>query len=79
MGSIMEYETCPNCGSEESYIRDYYYKSDEEYCFCSKCGHVHNYFMTNQKIRVVVPFKTLKKKIYDEVSRKCIVKKKCNA
>ena len=31
--------------------------------------------MTNQKIRVVVPFKTLKKKIYDEASRKCIVKK----
>lgn len=41
MGSVQDCVKCPKCG-EYSYVRDYYYKSGEEYCFCSNCGYVHN-------------------------------------
>lgn len=41
MGSVSEYIECPRC-KNESCFSDYYYKSGEEYNFCSDCGYIHN-------------------------------------
>ena len=40
MGSVISYEVCPYCGSED-YVVDYYYKTDEMYGFCPHCGSHH--------------------------------------
>jgi len=41
MGSVISYDySCPRCESE--CFDEYYYKSDEEYIFCSKCGYSYN-------------------------------------
>lgn len=42
MGSVIDYVKCPFCGAEGAYIVDYYYRTDETYCFCSVCGSHHN-------------------------------------
>lgn len=41
MGSVIDVTKCPRCG-QETYQVDYYYRSSEEYCFCSSCGTRHN-------------------------------------
>lgn len=42
MSSVIDYAKCPYCGKEESYIVDFYYRTDEEYCFCTNCGSHHD-------------------------------------
>ena len=42
MGSVIDYSDCPKCNTKESYSRNYYYKSGEEYCCCTHCGYTHN-------------------------------------
>ena len=79
MGSVIDYVTCPNYGSEESYFCEFYYKSDEEFCFCTKCGHTHDYFMTKQRTKTVVPFETLKLRVWNEKRGKYVVKKATEA
>lgn len=37
MGSVLDTIECPVCSSEAS--SDYYYKTGEEYIFCSHCGY----------------------------------------
>jgi len=37
LGSVISEIQCSVCGYEQAYI-DYYYKSNEEYIFCSRCG-----------------------------------------
>ena len=41
MGSVQSYDECPNCKFEYA-IYDYYYKSNEEYVFCERCGYSMN-------------------------------------
>lgn len=38
MGSVIGEIQCPKCKSEEA-VSDYYYKSNEEYIYCSDCGY----------------------------------------
>ena len=45
MGSVIEYEECPNCKFEESFMTDFYYKTGEEFGLCSKCGCTHSHFI----------------------------------
>lgn len=37
MGSVLDYFDCPICGNEAS--SDFYYKTGEEYIFCTHCGY----------------------------------------
>lgn len=37
MGSVLDIIDCPNCGKEAN--TDYYYKTGEEYVFCTHCGY----------------------------------------
>ena len=39
MGSVMDWGDCPRCKSVESYMSDFYYKTGEEYSYCSECGY----------------------------------------
>jgi len=41
MGSVIDVTKCPRCG-QDTYQTDYYYHTDEEYCFCTSCGTYHN-------------------------------------
>ena len=43
MGSVQDVIKCPKCG-HKTFTRDYYYRSDEEYCFCCTCGYQRNYY-----------------------------------
>jgi len=38
MGSVIDYIDCPNCGQEA--FDDFYYKTGEEYLFCTHCGYM---------------------------------------
>ena len=44
MGSVMDFSKCGNCQTEDSLMSDYYYKTGEEYVFCSECGFTHDAF-----------------------------------
>lgn len=44
MGSTIDTVKCPKCG-HETFTRDYYYRSSEEFCFCSTCGYERNVFL----------------------------------
>jgi Zn ribbon nucleic-acid-binding protein len=37
MGSVLDFIECPNCKNEAT--SDFYYKTGEEYIFCSNCGY----------------------------------------
>lgn len=37
MGSVIDLIDCPNCGQEA--VRDYYYKTGDDYIHCSHCGY----------------------------------------
>ena len=41
MGSVISEMKCPQCGGGMTI--DYYYKTDEEYRFCSSCGKTENW------------------------------------
>jgi hypothetical protein len=41
MGSVQSEITCPNCKFEHAFS-DYYYKSDEEYIMCGRCGYSYS-------------------------------------
>jgi len=41
MGSVQSYVTCPKCKNPEAF-EDYYYKTDEVYVFCDKCGYYYS-------------------------------------
>ena len=49
MGSVISYETCPKCDLEEGMSVDFYYKSDEEYRFCNRCGYSYTREITNRE------------------------------
>ena len=38
MGSVIDSIDCPNCSSPDCFV-DFYYKTGEEYNFCSDCGY----------------------------------------
>jgi len=42
MGSVIEHIECPNCKGEA--VSDFYYKTGEEYIFCTQCGYQHNFY-----------------------------------
>ena len=44
MGSVIDYMDCPNCNTEDSAVNDYYYKTGEEYIFCTECGYQRNFY-----------------------------------
>ena len=44
MGSVIDYIECPNCKGEDAAVSDYYYKTGEEYIFCTECGYQHNFY-----------------------------------
>jgi len=46
MGSVIDIENCPNCGGQNTYHVEDYYKTGEVYRFCMKCGYVHNHIRT---------------------------------
>lgn len=58
MGSVLDYVECKSCGFEQA-SSDYYYKSDEMYVFCPRCGYSYN--------RQCVLSKSRTKKVYDQV------------
>jgi hypothetical protein len=41
MGSVISNVKCPKCDYKYA-TSDYYYKSDEDYIFCDRCGYFHN-------------------------------------
>ncbi len=44
MGSVTTYQDCPRCNAEEeSFFIDCYYKTGEEYAFCSLCGYGYSH------------------------------------
>ena len=45
MGSVITYNDCPRCKTEEGLFEDYYYKSGEIYSFCKHCGYTDNHFI----------------------------------
>lgn len=47
MGSVISFENCPKCKGLETYSRDYYYRTGEEYCMCSVCGYYHERKLTD--------------------------------
>lgn len=53
MGSVLDYIDCPNCKHEAT--MDFYYKTGEEYVFCSHCG----YYSTRSIINRAKPLNQL--------------------
>jgi hypothetical protein len=48
MGSVIDYIECPNCESPDCH-NDFYYKTGEEYTFCSDCGYTRNVIIVNRE------------------------------
>lgn len=42
MSSTIDYLDCPYCHSKGTFVSDFYYRTDEEYCFCTNCGSHYN-------------------------------------
>lgn len=38
MGSVIDFQDCPHCGSTESVYVDYHYRTCEESMYCMECG-----------------------------------------
>jgi len=49
MGSVMSFDDCPHCKSEESFHEDYNYKTGESYRFCTLCGYLHNEYYEREE------------------------------
>lgn len=45
MGSVIDYQECPNCKMEAA--MDFYYKTGEEYMNCPHCG-ISNGYLTHR-------------------------------
>lgn len=43
MGSVISYEKCPNCGTQDSLYGDFNYKNNEEWSSCNECGYYHSF------------------------------------
>ncbi len=50
MGSIIDYQECPNCKMEAA--SDYYYKTGEEYMNCPHCGYHYSATIKNREKRL---------------------------
>jgi hypothetical protein len=48
MGSVIDTIECPNCKKEDCYV-DFYYKTGEEYTFCSDCGYSKQIHIINRE------------------------------
>lgn len=48
MGSVIDCIECPNCKSPDCHS-DYYYKTGEEYTFCSDCGYAKQIHIINRE------------------------------
>lgn len=48
MGSVISYEECPRCGTEDGMFEDFYYKTGEIYCFCQHCGYTDNHTLKRE-------------------------------
>lgn len=52
MGSVISGVRCPNCGNEDAY-NEYYYKSDEEFTLCDKCGYSYERWIAKKDDKAV--------------------------
>lgn len=50
MASVIDFIECPNCKQEAYY--ELYYKSGQEYTFCSSCGYTHSVSIKNQDKKI---------------------------
>lgn len=50
MGSVIDYQDCPNCGQEA--WSDFYYKTGEEYTSCNHCGYFRSVVIINREKRL---------------------------
>lgn len=48
MGSVIDFIDCPNCKSPDCHV-DFYYKTNEEYIFCSECGYSKQVHIINRE------------------------------
>lgn len=48
MGSVIDCIDCPNCQSPDCHT-DFYYKTGEEYIFCSDCGYSKQVHIVNRE------------------------------
>ena len=46
MGSVIDYISCPNCGTEA--FSDFYYKTGEEIISCNNCGYLSSATIKNR-------------------------------
>ena len=67
MGSVISEMKCPQCGGAMTI--DYYYKTDEEYRFCSSCGKTENWTVIRDANGKAVLKKNGKAK-YKHINRK---------
>lgn len=65
MGSVLSQITCRNCGYKDAQV-DYYYKSDEEYIFCEKCGYSYSRTAKTDKAKGKRIHKQLKECLKDK-------------
>lgn len=45
MGSVIDYISCPDCGTEA--YNEFNYKTGEEYISCNACGYFRRFYITN--------------------------------
>jgi len=50
MGSAISEINCPKCGFGQA-MRDYYYKSGEEFVICYQCGYLSELFIDEEKTK----------------------------
>ncbi len=67
MGSVQSEMKCPQCGG--NMFTDYYYKTDEEYRFCTCCGKYESWTLVRNDDGKVVLKKNGKAK-YTHINRK---------
>lgn len=48
MGSVIDVMDCPNCNQPDCHS-DFYYKTGEEYIFCSDCGYSRSVTIKNRE------------------------------
>lgn len=67
MGSVQSTIKCPQCGGDM--FNDYYYKTDEEYWFCTCCGKYESWTLVRDEKGKVV-FKKNGKAKYKHINHK---------
>jgi hypothetical protein len=68
MDSVMTYEDCPHCNTEqESFHVNFYYKTGEEYAFCNLCGYGYTHSIRRDENGEPVLLDPEKGKSFDNV------------